>query len=315
MTHIVYGIDEKYLPCLIVSMYSLLETVSGPVKVTIYVVGEKKKFEVISKVANHFSNVVVKIHRFSAEELVEYEMTETAKRFPVASMIPLFIPKLVDEKCLFIDADTLVLDDISKLYYTDLKGNLIGAVPHYQLSVYEKFASSSGYFDFFFQSKKVKINRSLERRANRLGFTVNELATEYFSTGVILFDIKAIRECGELDEMINLKEIQKFWSHFPDEEFLNNLFLNRVLFLHCKWNVPKDFPGIMRQYFPSQLKNEIQSAIIDPSILHFANLYLKKPWRKPWYSARKRYRTYKRVCQEINQKVGIDVNSMFDARQ
>ena len=45
-------------------------------------------------------------------------------------MIPLFIPWLIDDKCLFLDADTLILHDISELYHTDLKGCLIGACRH-----------------------------------------------------------------------------------------------------------------------------------------------------------------------------------------
>ena len=39
MTHLVYGIDDKYLPPCLISVYSALKTVTGMVRVTIFTSG------------------------------------------------------------------------------------------------------------------------------------------------------------------------------------------------------------------------------------------------------------------------------------
>ena len=67
------------------------------------------------------------MREFATNSLADYERTELSVRFPEASMIPLFIPWLIDGKCLFLDADTLVMRDIRSLFETDLEGCLIGA--------------------------------------------------------------------------------------------------------------------------------------------------------------------------------------------
>ena len=118
--HIVYGIDDKYFPCLLVSMYSLLRSVTGPLKITVLVAEpEIEDASDIHKLADHFPNVTVDIRPFEAGDFEEYKKSEMAARFPAASMIPLFIPWLIDDRCLFLDADTLILHDISELYQTD----------------------------------------------------------------------------------------------------------------------------------------------------------------------------------------------------
>ena len=315
MPHIIYGIDEKYLPCLIVSMYSLLKTTGESVRVTIFVVGEEQQFSVIHTLAKHFPNAVVEVRSFSSDILVDYERTDIAKRFPTASLIPVFVPALIDGKCLFIDADTLILKDVSKLFHISMNGFPIGAVQHYQLSVFYNFASSTGISDLFLRARKLRIRQSVEERATRLGFTINDFVTKYFSSGVILFDTSVIRKDWGLDMLEVVDQTKKYWNHFPDEEFFNTHFKNYVHYFELKWNVPKDFSGLMGRFIPSNLKEEIYTAVNNPSILHFANIYKNKPWDKPWFRSRKRYRIYKEVCQEIHQRTGINVKIMFEAKQ
>ena len=74
MTHIVYGIDDKYFPCLLVSMYSLLKTVTGPLEITILVTEPGIEDESdIYELADHFPNLAVDIRRLEAGDFEEYE--------------------------------------------------------------------------------------------------------------------------------------------------------------------------------------------------------------------------------------------------
>ena len=84
MTHIVYGIDDKYLPCLLVSMYSLLKTVSGPLKITVLVAEpEIEDASDIHKMADHFPNLTVDIRRFEAGDLKNTEKVRLRQGFPL----------------------------------------------------------------------------------------------------------------------------------------------------------------------------------------------------------------------------------------
>ena len=145
MTHIVYGIDDKYLPCLLVSMFSALDKTSVPTKVTVFTAGKAFDLSVIHQIAGHFPHASLEIRLFEPDELAGYGKTDVAQRFPPVSLLPLFIPWLIDDKCLFLDADTLVLQDIRELYGSDLRGCLIGATQAYPaaLSVQKHFPSKA----------------------------------------------------------------------------------------------------------------------------------------------------------------------------
>lgn len=195
MTHVVYGIDDKYLPPLIVSMYTALKHVGGPIHVTVFTAGPKFDTSCIRLLAGHFRNATVEIRRLDASPLADYEKSGLAARFPAASMLPLFLPWLVEDMCLFLDADTLILDDVARLFRTDLNGCLIGACRVYPttLSIRKHFCAVHGPMAMLPRSKYRRKREEYRALADSVGFTIQEMATKYFCSGVILFDTCAIR--------------------------------------------------------------------------------------------------------------------------
>ena len=205
--HIVYGIDNKYLPCLLVSMFTALKEVSGPAKVTVFTSGPEFDTSSIQVLAKNFGSATIETRRFDAGALTSYEKTEPAVRFPAASMLPLFLPWLVKDKCLFLDADTLVLHDISQLFEIDLDGSLIGACRSYThaLSIGRTF--HSGYFfPLIYKNRKEKYRE----KSARLGYPdIPELARKYFSSGVIMFDTDAIRIADPNGTLTNMETMEQ----------------------------------------------------------------------------------------------------------
>ena len=314
MTHIVYGIDDKYLPCLLVSMYSLLKTVSGPLKITVLVAEpEIEDASGIHKVADHFPDVAVDIRRFEAGDFEEYDKNRMAARFPAASMIPLFIPWLIDEKCLFLDADTLVLQDISQLYHTDLQGRLIGACRASTESLSHHKYFSSVLKELSFERGRRRRKEFLDKAA-RIGFTGHEMATRYFSSGVILMDTAAIRNADPSGGLMNINSARKHWDLLPDMDRLNEFFKNETYFLDLKWNVYRDFSPLDRLFAPPELWAEVVRAGKGPGLLHYPVIFGRQSWRRPWYKGRKRYRIYRQVCRELEAATGIQIFRLFDAR-
>ena len=315
MTHIVYGIDNKYLPCLLVSLFTAMKKVSGRVKVTVFTSGPEFDTSSIHTLVKNLENVDVEVQRFDTYALTAYENKEPAARFPAASMLPLFLPWLVKGKCLFLDADTLVLHDVSQLFEIDLDGSLIGACRSYSHALSIGRAFHSGYFfPLIYKNRKERYREKSER----LGYSdIPDLASRYFSSGVILFDTDAIREEDPNCTLTNMENLEQLWVNgliLPDMDRLNHFFKDKVHYFNQKWDVPRDVSSFNRLYAPPDLWEEISVAIQDPGILHFSGLYMRKSWKRPWYTGA-RYRLYRRTCQEIHGQTGIDVAGMFDARE
>ena len=318
MTHVVYGIDDRYLPCLLVSMYSVLVIASGPIKITVFSSGQNFDPSEIHNLAAHFPNASVDVREFATETLLNYEMSETANRFPSASMIPLFIPWLIDEKCIFLDADTLVLKDISQLYSINLNGCLIGATPAWESRKYLHLANGRDFsLRSIMQRKRVKESqRKYIELAERIGYSISEFQAKYFSSGVILFDTEEIRRADPSASLMNINASRKHWDGLPDQDRLNDFFKNRVHYLDIKWNVYREISSNRHLgYIPDDLLKQIQSATQDPGILHFPQIFHRRPWARPWYkSLRKRYRVYKQTCKKIEVSTGHQIVQMFNSR-
>lgn len=315
MTHLVYGIDDKYLPPCLISMYSAFSVTSEPVKVTILTTGPDRNIrDNIERLSAAFANAHTEVREFDSRHLAEYEKSEIAVRFPAASMIPLFIPWQIDGKCLFLDADTLVLQDISELFHTNLRGHPIGAALAYTdvISIYKYFSFSLDRIVYPERAKRRR--REHSEMADRIGFTLREMQKKYFSSGVILMDTEAIRKADPSRSLINGGGFYKHSRRLPDMELLNMYFKDRTLLVDVKWNVYRDRSLIDRLCTPTELWSEIAQACSSPGLLHYPQIYQRKSWRRPWYKSRKRYRLYRRVCRELEEMTRIPIFRMFDER-
>ena len=319
MIHLVYGIDDKYLPCLLVSMYTALKSTSEPVVITVFKSDEGESSadqfnENIHKLVSYFSNVNFEIHCFDTAGLTEYSRTESAFRLPPVSMLPLFVPWLIDDKCLFLDADTLVLKDIAELFMVDINGYLIGATQAWHVCKY-LYPHSANCSTFFPTRRSIakNVRKNLIERGEIMGFSIEELRTKYFSSGVIVFDPKKIRQSDPSASLINIEKSKKHWSGLPDMDRLNEYFKDSVYLLDLKWNVYKDVSR-NRRYLPSDLAKQVKCATKYPSILHFGGFYDSQTWNRPWYRKRKRFKIYEKTCQEIEARTGINLFQMFNTR-
>lgn len=296
-------------------MFTALKKTNDQTKVSIFTSGSEFDTSSVHVLAKNFKNVVVEIRKFDTASLTDYEMSEPANRFPAASMVPLFVPQLVEGKCIFLDADTLVLRDLGQLFRVHLDGCLIGACRSYSHSLSVRRAFHRGYFFPLIYGKR---RTKYWEKATRLGYsTISELEDKFFSSGVILYDTDAIRAADPSHTLSNMDDNVHLWTEgyiLPDMDKLNQFFKDKVYYLDQKWDVPRDVSSLNKLYARPDLWHDIRTAINDPSILHFSGIYMRKSWKRPWYKG-SRYRLYRRTCQEIHMQTGIDVATMFDARE
>ncbi|MDR1958915.1 MAG: glycosyltransferase family 8 protein [Planctomycetaceae bacterium] len=177
------------------------------------------------------------------------------------------------DRILYLDCDTLVLEDLEELFTMPLGEKTLAVVA-------ELFA---GAFIF------------------ALGFGLR-----YFNSGVMLINARKWRE--EHLTVKAAKFIQEKFSklshgkkHYGDQDILNMLFSGQVVYLHPRYNLVN--PVLLRRcFFRGKLFDD---AAAEPAIVHFAGS--AKPWNRwDYHPLTEKYLFYRRQTPwpEIPQQKG-----------
>lgn len=151
--------------------------------------------------------------------------------FTMSIFYRLFIPDLFPEydKAIYIDSDTILNDDIAKLYDTELANNLFAACK-----------DSSIQF-----VKKLQLY---------LKDTLAVDPKKYINSGVLLLNCQAFRNEHFVDHFLALLEKYHFDCIAPDQDYLNEIGEGRILYLDPKWDA---------------MPNENTTALAQPSLIHY----------------------------------------------
>jgi lipopolysaccharide biosynthesis glycosyltransferase len=177
----------------------------------------------ISKESKNKINSIVSDERFTliwapANKLIssKIDIPSNTSSFPSTAFLRIFSPYIVDqniEKLIYLDVDTLVQEDISKLWNIELGDYNVAAVQDLGKTIACKWGGIPNY--------------------KELGLLAD---TKYFNSGVMLFNPKKWR-IEKIDEKIfEALTIHKKHVRLPDQYGLNLIFLNRWLELDPKWN-------------------------------------------------------------------------------
>ncbi|MBO5850988.1 MAG: glycosyltransferase family 8 protein [Clostridia bacterium] len=211
---IFFASDANYLPFLTVTLYSLKENASKNYNYKIYVlhagINETSKQDVLSFNDQNFSIEFVDVSANlesvkNSLQLRDYYTGATYYRIFIANMFPKY------DKAIYLDCDTIVLGDISKLYAYSLNDEIVGGVT-------DGIVSSNEVFK--------------EYCSEVLGVD----AKNYFNAGVILINLKKFREENYFEKFCALLKEYKF-SVAQDQDYLNVLCKDKVKYLPYSWNV------------------------------------------------------------------------------
>lgn len=213
----------------------------------------------LSRLMNHNSSIQF------LELSSEFSNQSTHMHFSKATFYRLILDKLIvdREKVLYIDCDTIVLDDVSKLFDTDLGDNAIGAVFDYIMHHFCQVGVRSIDFTGGLKSKDY-----LQKYVGLRDWD------QYFQAGVILFNLSKVRKMDLSDVMIKSLLDKRYW--FLDQDILNKYFLGKVTYLDPSWNVVNCGHEIYEGLQEKQIK-ELQEAEKNPKLVHYAG-YETKPW-------------------------------------
>ena len=210
---LVFAVDDNYAPFLSVTLKSILENSSKEFFYKIFVLNSglsKEHFDKLSEyntsnssieyvdVAKRLNAISEKLH------LRDYYTKTIYYRFFIPALFPQY------DKALYLDSDLTVLTDISLLFNQDLGDNLVGAIPEEVMTLVKVFGDYS--------EDGLDIPRE-----------------EYFNSGIMVMNLKKMREISIEDKFVELLLQHKF-EVAPDQDYLNVICQNKACLLDLGWN-------------------------------------------------------------------------------
>lgn len=166
------------------------------------------------------------------------------------------------EKAIVMDCDIIAKCDIAELYYVDLDGKLAGIVP-----------------DVVWHGGYMGLSRQNESESRKNVDLKNPL--EYVNTGVILFDLKKMRQTYTKDEVVSFATRKKYL--IQEQDALNELLEGQIKFLPLAWNLyaltNDSIKTMINEYAPTWEKELYYEAHQYPKLIHWAAQ--PKPWIQP----------------------------------
>ncbi|MBQ6515632.1 glycosyltransferase family 8 protein, partial [bacterium] len=247
--NICYITDSNYFVPTLTSIMSVAENCKNS-EVNIYVVCSDIKQRYLSILENiKFENCRIFIKKLDNPYL---DLGTKHRHVSKTALLKFLLPEIFSDldKILYLDGDILVYKDLAELYQTDL---------------HEYYAAAVSDMRAVLRNKS---NVSL-----RLG--------NYFNSGVMLLNLKKMREDNLTQKLSELKQNEEF-QRFMDQDVLNKGFEENVIFIVPKYNFQyecfSDYKyGQIAQYY-GITDEQVKDMYKKPSVLHLTN------YRKPWNS-------------------------------
>ncbi len=208
-----FAADENYMPYLAVALTSLKENKSEGFDYKIHVLytgdlnGYSKKIQKLEEegFSIFFEDVTEKINRINdCIHCRDYYTPAIYYRLMIPEMFPQY------DKVVYMDCDTVLLEDVAKLYTIDIGDNYIGAVADQAVAAVPQF---------------------VEYVKNALGIS----AEHYFNSGVIVMNLKQFRAI-DFYEKFNAVLRSYDFTVAPDQDCLNLICKDKVHYYDGGWN-------------------------------------------------------------------------------
>ena len=158
--------------------------------------------------------------------------------FTLTIYFRLFIPAMFPQydKGIYIDSDVVLTSDIAELYDIEIGDNLIGACNDLSIADIPPLVA--------YTENAVGVNKH-----------------EYINSGVLLMNLKQMREVDLEGHFLNLLNTYHFDSIAPDQDYLNAMCNGKIYYLDESWDV---------------MPNDAKPPLAHTKLIHY-NLF-SKPW-------------------------------------
>ena len=250
--NILYSSDDNYAKISMISIASLLEHNTKENEIKIYYIDDNISIEnknKIKEIVNLFNRSIIFI---SSSDLDTSFIKKT--NFSKAGYFRLLVSNIIlEEKIIYIDCDTLILNSLHELWNMDLKNIPIAGV----IDTVQNYVATS------------------------VGMNNN---STYINSGVMVINLDYWRKNKIEDMIVNF--FNKFNGKVPhhDQGVINGIFKN-ISILEPQYNLMSQFyifksDELKKIYNLANYYSQdtIDSAIKTPVIVHFLNKFYGRPW-------------------------------------
>jgi len=185
----------------------------------------------LEKVARSGSSII-EFHKIDENDfsVVKNQMS----RFTIGAMFRCSLPELLPDlnRIIYLDADLFVNRDIKELWDVDVREYCLAGVVDEGVAVHNYSRILNKYPEIKKES--------------------------YFNSGVLYMNLKKLREFGNLQKLVVDFLIENPEADLPNQDALNVLFHNKVLYLDGSWN----------QFVFMHRKDNVEK--LDKAIFHYA---------------------------------------------
>lgn len=245
---VVYASDENFLKQTYVSIYSVLANRKENYELKFYILIPEDCEEQNYNEQWKFFNYSIEYISISANYFHNVKML--LQNISKPTYFRLLIPMLLSEfyKCVYLDGDTICLCDIRELFVIELENNLLAGAMGAVIP-----------FDTAYKEKVLNVQD----------------ATYYINAGVLVMNLKQMREENKLEEFLRCSEKQ---LPCQDQDVLNICCYKRIRLLPLKYNIYNTAFNMSVEMLMERYKREdIEEAFAKPAIIHYPGEFAK-PW-------------------------------------
>lgn len=239
---IFFTIDDAYAPCLAVALNSMIKNSSRTRQYKAIILHQGLNDTNTKKLKSlETDNFRIEITPMQNNfEALDDRMSNRLRcdYFTLTIYFRLFIPAMFPQydKGIYIDSDVVVNDDIANLYDINIEDNFIGACNDLSIADIEPLV--------YYTENAVGVKKH-----------------EYINSGVLLMNLKKMRECDFEGHFLDLLNTYHFDSIAPDQDYINAICNGKIHYLNETWDT---------------MPNDARQQHHCPSLIHY-NLF-SKPW-------------------------------------
>lgn len=270
---IFFACDDSYVKYLMVTIQSIKSHATLSHEYKIYVLNTDISDENKGKLYDMESrNLKIEFCDVSSQLKAIEKKLSVRDYYSLTTYYRVFIPDLYKQydKVLYLDSDIIVNQDVANLYKYNLGSNYVGAIQDYAVTSTEVLGE--------YVEQVLGISKSA-----------------YFNAGILLINSKAFRAHNIKHKFLDLLDTYSFVVA-QDQDYLNILCQNKVLWIDSKWNV--------------QMSEEKERDLSKVGIIHYN--FARKPWNCTegryvstyWEYAKRTadYDTLVELCREYSEK-------------